>query len=409
MTNPATDEIAAPVDQHSSQAIHTRTIDTITAIPAEQWNQLCTDVYFSHEWLKTLEEVPLGRIKPQHILVYDGSRLIAILPGFVQSEDFFTSLDHKLLGPIAPLARLLGVSFMPAYVGYSFLHFSNIYFRESKKRDVVFARIDDALRKIGKAHCVRSVAFYVNGNHTENIRDFTSRYGYNRLFFGYGTILRLDNIDQFDDYLTHAKRKYGKKVRENIRWEMNLFRRGGLRIEELQEVKTEEPILRQLYQENLDAHLRVKRTVPDELFSCAKRNLKDKLYITVAKKDDEIRGFNCGLIGGDAHRRAYYGLYVGYDRADRRNRTYFYTAYYDPISKGIQDGWELVHEGTGAYDVKMRRGFDAEPVHLMIRPHGPLLRVLLGILTPFISLWYKRKHRIVRRFNRRQERLTKPA
>ena len=73
--------------------LHTKIIESMKEVPSAEWNRLASDVTFSYEWMKTIEEGKLGKLLPQHILIYDADRLIGICPGFIQREDIYYSVD----------------------------------------------------------------------------------------------------------------------------------------------------------------------------------------------------------------------------------------------------------------------------------------------------------------------------
>jgi len=154
--------------------------------------------------------------------------------------------------------------------------------------------------------------------------------------------------------------------------------------------------LHHLFKEILKAHRNEGKGIPDGFFSTAKQILGSKLHLTVAKKNNEVKGFVFTLKDNNRIEKPSYGVFTGFDSQDKKSFTYFNLAFYDPIEKAIREGRSSLQFGTTSYLAKMKRGCDIEERHLRIKPSHWPLKIILSVISPFVSLRYYVKHRSVR-------------
>jgi len=196
------------------------------------------------------------------------------------------------------------------------------------------------------------------------------------------------NWRSFDDYRRELKQKH-PAMESSIRRELNRGKRGGLEIR--QEADAADYV--QFYGLLRDHHLRLNRRA----FSCGtdlllqlKRNLGERLVLSVARIAGEIAGVSVGIRLGEA---IAFPL-IGIDQEKGKSAaTYFNLGYNFNIDQAIAQGIRSIHFGTLVYETKVQRGCRLVPTLLYLR-HANRLRQ--GVARHLLKL---RSRRICKKYN----------
>ena len=111
---------------------------------------------------------------------------------------------------------------------------------------------------------------------------------------------------------------------------------------------------------------------------------KVNMRLCLAIKDQRVRAFSfLRLDRNDAHI-----FMVGKDdQLTKSHSAYFNVVYYEPIIRGIKEGWRTIFFRPGTYLAKYRRGCLTENLYLYVKSFNPMMNILLSTYT---ALTYNR-------------------
>jgi predicted N-acyltransferase len=379
-------------------SFHYEVVESVTSVGAHMWNQLCVDVPFLFEWFLTVEETQfLHYATPQHILVYDDHKLVALCPGFILSANRMVNIDKLLFGRWKNTANCIGLSFFPAFVAYAPSNYvSKIYCQNGYTQHEVYGCVRKAIATIRRHKKIHSCLFLGDEEKRKDC-DVDQRicgYDYFKIFISYISYFNLEGYNTFDDYLRDLKVTYGKRAIKQYKHDRSCYEKEELYTEEIcsvEEIERVEDVLMQLYTRVLKKH---GHTVlcKKKFFSTAKKRLNDKLLLTVARKDNDIRGFNLSLIE-QKKKGAIYSLFGGFNPEDRKSCIYFNLHFYSLIQYAMERNIHTIYRGRANHEEKVKRGCSLLPWYFFIKPMRITLGIFLLLFSRFITYVHHKEYR----------------
>jgi predicted N-acyltransferase len=333
-----------------------RVATTLAEVPRAAWDAVAGgSVVTCHDTLLAVEEGYAGAIEPHYVLASrDGVLRGAAVCYYRRAGGMSAAPDHLLLGALHPVARRLGLSFLPVLAcgGYRANH-SGILGSEPA---AVLDAVEALARRLGVGVLIERVT-----PAEPRLRDLLRARGY------HGTLNHpvawLDiGWRSFDGYV-ESLRRINRQLPSNTRREMAAFRRAGLEIRPLDDL---EPVATRLH--GLADALSRRRNgsgLPygPALLARLKARLGERCLVYGAFADDRLVGFTMFL----RDRHVGYGVHVGVEPRPRGERAYFNLNYYRPIADAIAAGLERLDYGTLLYQAKVHRGCRVVPTELYWR------------------------------------------
>ena len=78
----------------------------LASVPRAQWDALARRGYHRHAWFVAAEACGA---EPRHVGVFDGGRLVAVIPAYIERETLHGDLHARWYGPAHRIAASLGV------------------------------------------------------------------------------------------------------------------------------------------------------------------------------------------------------------------------------------------------------------------------------------------------------------
>lgn len=342
-------------------------LHSIRHIPPDEWDALAgEDVLWRHGWLVTREEQTGPSGAPWYLVARDGTRIVAAAAGETRDAGD-TGVDRRLFGAGARVARALGGSLAPLLVCGSRIGLTSpICVRPDCPPDealrlagLLLDTLIATAEREGRTLCVDGVTA---GSWLEPV---LARAGLRRVSDFPSATLDVTFPD-FDGYLRQVGAAHPSMPR-TIQQEQRRARKHGVTIERVSHPGAWEPTLHQL----LDGHSRRLNGVPSPLrsgtLSRLAERLGDRVVIDVAWRDSRPIGVALSAIAGDTLLL----LALGVDPAHQRETlVYFVLAYDVSIALALRHGLRRIVGGRLAYDVKLRRGFHLQPLHMYFRARG---------------------------------------
>jgi predicted N-acyltransferase len=354
-------------------------VESLADVEPSEWNRLAgRRVLASYGWLRTIEETRTSPILSRYILARNGSGLVgAIVCQIQESASEAFDLDDVLFGRLAKATRRMGLSALPALVcgswvggGESVLVRGGTPAGERQRLVVELVQaVERMARGSGWGVCFRGVA------ETESsIAEVLVKRGYLRSRELPVACLELDSgWSCFSDFRRHLKKTHPKTAKSLAR-EINLARRGGLVIEQLDKPAH----LREHLHGLMNSHYFRLNQKPfpfrSEFFEQLKSRLDGRAVIYVARIEEELIGVTVTLWDDDA----VYVPMIGVDPdRGRASAAYFNLAYNRPIQDSLAAGHRRMYFGRLLYGLKARRGCRRLDMDLYFRGRNTIQERLL--------------------------------
>ena len=346
----------------SSPSVH----GSIRDVDAQEWDRLAGhNAFATHAWLLTVEASWRTAAHPLYFTLRRDGVLVAGSVCYVcRASREVETLDDLLFGRLAPVARMLRLSFLPAVVcgpavGYGWhigvdpgLSSGDAH----EARRLVLDAIEAEARRLG----LRVSFIHVLGVERE-LKDLLEARGY--LGCRNTPVGVLDvRWNTFDDYLAELPRKRRGEFRRQI----NRNTEGGTVIEATGRVLGAEDRLLALLDSNARKHGGRPFACGKEFFAELERNMGAQARVFTARKDGVITGV---LVMLERNATAF-PVAVGIDPASPNDYTYFRLTYYSLIAHAIQAGTRRIYYGRGMYEVKVRRGCRLAATWIYTRESG---------------------------------------
>ncbi len=371
-----------------------RVLRSIREIEPSVWDKLCDETVFSHGWFLALEESKAVDAHPRHLLLEQDGRAIGILPCFIQKSDPYYSLADRLFGPLAPIAKHLGLRVLPALLAYSPLaHRSKVFLADGVDHSTAIKALLDAMQALRKAEKLPACG-WLFGTGNDQPQQALRAAGY-RPSYLCPTALWLNTYLSLDMFLERIRR--GNRHRyKMIRNELNRFKSSGIALSEEPLNALTDDQLAAMHATHYKRHNTAGRQLlTPEFFGALKRHLGERALLHVARRDGHVISYS--IVLKDSARWHLFLSGEADSQAAHQNKLHFHINYYFPMQKAIDSGAIRLDYGMSAYTMKLERGCLLEPTQLWLQCEAPIQKTVMRLWLPVVGSWYKYKHRRARR------------
>ena len=340
-------------------------LNGLTTIDPTAWNDLVGDdsPFLEWEWLASLEEAgcvtPETGWLPQHLALYEGTRLVGACPLYVKSHSQGEFVfDHGW----AQAAARAGIRYYPK------LLVASPFTPAAGARFLAHPDVDraDVVRELGGALADLCDGRSYSSVHVNFCRPdeaaalaalgYVERAGYQFQWINPGW-------RTFDEYLAALR----SKRRNQVRREQRELAAQGIAIEMHLGTAIPDELFAPmfaLYRTTVDKFVWGHRYLNAELFELLRRRWKHRLAFVVARRGGRVLAGTFNVQKGSVLYGRYWGTFE-----DVRH-LHFNVGYYAAIELCLQAGLERFEPGAGG-EFKHLRGFDARPtvsMHLLADP-----------------------------------------
>ncbi len=339
---------------------------TVDDIGRQTLDSFVDDGFFTYGWFKTLESINPLNPKPFYITAFEGSRIVAFAPCFLDLGDQFFDFSRGATHFIRRLLKARGrlhVGQDHVLLCYSPSCYRTRVFVEKRPSgnfliNAILSRIDDICRKEG----ILFSSFLFVSEMDGDLSGWLSNAGYNG--FPNATSYYLDvRWKSFEEYLNNLKRVVRKRIRREIRRCVE----NGIVIEarnKFSDVSTELSTLSL----NVLARYNAPKT---ELYEPSFFEKLDDYYASgtsqmfLAKKDGTLVGFSLNL----RHKSSLDAFRCGFNYAkqEKSDFTYFNLVYYLTIKWAIEHNIKKIYFRPSADEVKLRFGCKPEKLYSYVK------------------------------------------
>ena len=343
------------------------------------------------KWLTAFEKFSGLDIEACHQLLTIDGVPTGFLPAYIEKESICGTLRDRAFGRFAVLPIFKNWGTSNAFACSSpWGFFSGIECSEKDRSTVCEAFINHIDQIVyNRKLCLSGFTFVPESSH--DLRKQLQAHGYKSIPLGPTTFLEL-KWNSFDEYVSSGS---NSKFRQRIRKERKKATR--LSFEWHEEDNLNKHILgRPLYSIMMDLYNNTytkhskERSILDSSFL---RNLwetdKTNLRLCITRLDQTIVAF-CLL---RLSRTTAHVFMIGrsYDVTDDFY-SYFNTCYYEPIIRGIKEGWNKIYFRPGVYLTKLRRGCQLENLYLYIKGHNLSSQTFLALYVPLARKYFNYKY-----------------
>lgn len=332
----------------------------LTRVDPRQWNALVGDgsPFLEWEWLASLEEAgcvsPRTGWLPQHLLLRDGTSLVAACPLYVKGHsDGEFVFDHAW----AKAAHYAGLQYYPkllAAVPFTPVTGARFLTRQGVDRQAVLRTLGLALRDACRTIGFSSV--HVNFCLPDEVAALADA-GFIRRTGIQFHWRRAPTWRSFEDFLAALR----SKRRNEIRRERRAVAAQGIKIEARAGSALPDDVfgaLFRLYKSTIDKFLWGRQYLNEPFFDLLRRRWRKRLVVLLARRGSElIAGAICIRKGGTLYGR-YWGCF------EEVRHLHFVVCYYAAIDYCLRAGIVRFEPGAGG-EHKHLRGFDATPTESM--------------------------------------------
>jgi predicted N-acyltransferase len=355
-----------------------RSIDEVGQIV----DSISNDPFFTYGYFKTLETQKTQKISPIYIVIYEGKKLVAFAPFFLDliekhSQNFFALLLNS--------TKILGYNLNSQLMCYSpRCYRCKILFSEEINRKLILNMLCKKIDSICTEKKILKSQFAFVSEFDDDLFDSFHNYGYQKII-GMTTCYLDIKWNNFDDYILSLK----SKARTNVRREIKKCIENGITIQEAELGNLTEK-LDELYNNLfLKYNKNAIKIFDSDFFNKLNLYAKDKTKLFIAKKNGEIIGFSLSLCHKDVMDVVWVGF--NYDSQSKTDFSYFNLTYYVPIRWGIENGIKKMYYRLTMEKIKLDRGCNLETTFFFVKYHGNFLNTIYtkivknSVLNRFIS------------------------
>jgi len=353
-----------------------------------QLQSLVVNCFNDPNWLNAFEKLSGIKMTPCHHVLEKNEEPIGFLPGFIQHDSMCGTLGERLFGRFYYLRFFHGMGSSRAFVCASpWGYYSGIECYQDNENEVYAAFIQYIDELVKERKLLLSGFTYVPES-SQALRDHLEANGY-RPFPNLPTTFIELKGKSFDEYVSSIPSKRNRRAIRSERRKAAPLTIEWYEEDSLDTTSYGRPLVETLKALHDQAWIKYNDTpspLNERFLAELWRIDKENLRLCLAHLDGRIIAF-CLLrvLGDTAH-----ALMMGkdYDCAEDYY-AYFNVVYYEPICRGLDEGWKMIYLRPSVYEAKLRRGCKLEPLYLYVKGHNPIIKALLDL---YIELTWKYFH-----------------
>ena len=309
------------------------------------------------------------------------------LPAYIENESLCCTLRGRVFGRFArlPVFKNWGTGNALA-CSSPWGYYSGIECGENERStvsDTLLNQIDQIAQS--RNLCLSGFTFVPESSH--ELRKKLQAHGYKSIPLAPTTFLKL-KWNSFDEYVqSGSNSKFRQRIRkerkESSRLSFEWHEEDNLNVHVLGRPLCS--ILMDLYNNTYTKHSREKSVLDSSFLPNLWEIDKKNLRLCITRMDNKIVAFSLlRLSGTTAH---VFMIGRDYDVTDDFY-SYFNTCYYEPIIRGIKEGWSTIYFRPGVYQTKLRRGCELESLYLYIKGHNLSTQTFLNLYIPIARKYF---------------------
>lgn len=360
-------------------------------VPQEHWDSMVTDnPYMTWGWHKTVEETCIVKQDVYYIMAICNDQVCGgTVCTVIKSSRQMRNLDDIVFGRLKKFFNFFHISMLPLLDcspakgrGTHFLVKDNL--SSTAKSEVVGALLKK-VEVLAESKNLAIVFSDIKGNQV-NLKNTLSNNGYHQTL-GYPINILDIEWSSLDDYIRDTN-SLSKKVRKNIRLQINRNLKAGVAISDIDHPEDYGNRLHQLVSINNETHNKLPFSFNPYFFEKLKKNLGEDVSVLIAEKNNITIGVKVVLKRNGFSN----SCFIGVDHEAAGNDfTYFNLAFYSTIKNAIKTGIKRIDYGNAMYSIKTDRGCYIMPTYLYYKPANLIQKVVIPLWFRFQSFWYERK------------------
>lgn len=357
----------------------------------QQVNGLVKNCFSDPDWLSVFEAYSGLTITPCHQIATSNGTPIAFLPAYVKSESLCGTLRDRLLGRYSSVPVFKRWGRQNALVCSSPWGFYSGIECGAEDRIEVFNTLLSHIDQVARSKGLGLTGFTFVPESSHELRTQLRANGYKGLPAGPTTILEL-KWKSFDDYVAGFPSSRFRRCIRRERKEAKRLSFEWVEGDSLEKQYFGRPlhcVLMELYNNTHYKHYGRKSILNDSFLSELWRVDNPNLRLCIAILGRRIVSFVLmRVFGATSHA---FMLGRDYSIADDFY-AYFNVAYYEPIIRGIDEGWHAIDYQPGALQAKLKRGWRLENLYLYVKAHNLFSRAFLQLYFPVAEKYFRDKY-----------------
>jgi hypothetical protein len=352
---------------------------------------LATNCFSDPNWLEIFEAHSGLTMEPCHNLATANGIPIAFLPAYIRSESLCGTLRDWLLGRLAKAPIFKHGGMQNALECSSPWGFYSGIEGSSGDRSDVFKFLINNVDQVARNRSLDLSGFTFVPESSRELRAQLQENGYKALPAGPTTLLEL-KWNSFDEYVADLP---SRNIRSVVRRERKKAKRLSIEWFEgdsLGELYFGRPlfsIIMELYNNTFHKYAGTRSMLSDSFLPELWQTDKSNLRLCIAMLDRKVTAFVLlRAFSSEAH-----AFMVGrdYNLADDF-QSYFNVIYYEPVVRGIKEGWRSIYYRPGVYEAKLRRGCRLERLFLYVKGHSVSAQAFLKVYIPAARKYFRHKY-----------------
>jgi predicted N-acyltransferase len=355
-----------------TQRLSVKIFKSVDEIGKNSIDSLSNDGFYTYEWFKTVENIPLFKLDPFYVTVSDRSNIVALAPYFLGFESYYPhwKVNWFLMKPILFLNSWVKLPLARGLLSYSPLcNRSRVLFDKSYDGRSALNQISKAFDHVCQTNGILFSSFLFVSEYDELLASSLEDLGYRK--FLYETSYYLDiQWKSFDEYL---ERLHGSNQGSghSIRREIRKCVEDDIQIERVSEFGDLSETLSKLYANLFWKWNKQKSPCDADFYRRSNEFASDKIILFVARKNGEVVGFSCCFQHGETLDVHHCGF--NYEALGKKDYSYFNLCYYAPIKWSIEGGIKRIFFGGALDEPKKRRGCKPERMFSYIKCQNRVL------------------------------------
>ena len=362
--------------------------NSVNDLNKEQWDSLSTSVLTQYRFLQILENLRDLNVNPFYVEIWNESKLAATCIFYHELEAEYFTMSQSVFGPLDPILKKVGLGIDPSLTNASPIGttFKNIEVHPDLINDQsIYNQIVFSLESIAKANNIKSYGL-INIYETDILlrkalksNRFVSKYS---SFQCYMDII-WDSMDAYWKGFKKRKRDALKRERSINRRRGVIFKRGGL------DPGTVDKMIK-IYNDNFYKYQQKRSKVNDDLIRNLVESMADNIEVINAYQSNELIASHLIIKWNKTLNMFKLGQI---EEVSKTTKVIFSVAIYELVEYAINNGYEKIYMGTGAYRYKSRRGGSLRPMYLHIKSSTFVNQFLLKLVFPILSYHKLKKHK----------------
>ncbi len=345
----------------------------------------------SPKWLSAFEGWGGLSMQPFHLVHSTNGVADALIPAYTEYESLCGTFSERLFGRLSHIRTLSKWLAERTLVCTSPWSFQSSILSPSHPDEAFMLKVLNGIEETAAEKRFQCCAFTYVPESSAGLRKGLQRAGYRE--FPNCPTTKLDlKFNSFDQYVNHLK---SRGARSSIRSERK--KGAGLPYVWFEGASLSadingrplHAILMDLHNKTWKKHNRNSSPLDPQFIAEIWKNDRENMRLCLGMQGPRVIAFSfLRLTAAAAH-----VFMVGKDdRLAKHHSAYFNVLFYEPITRGIQEGWRTIFYRPGTYFAKHRRGCHIERLYLYVKVFNPVIDNLLSAYMALARRYFQDKY-----------------